>query len=108
MDDSRISTAVRDLQALQILLVDLPDMDPEEMQSTLEIKFPGFMDRIEALESPPETTLDLWTWFSIWSLGNIRSKYQDIWAEVISACEHDVAWREEVRKNILEQNDPAE
>ncbi len=108
MDESRISMAVRELQELQILLVDLPDMEPDEMQSTLEHEFPGFMDRIDALDDPPDTTVDLWTWFSIWSLGSIRSKYEDIWAEVIRACERDVAWREEVRKNILEQDASAE
>ena len=78
-------------EALELLskavesIIEDPSRSPDEIVEKLAERNPSLIEQVRAMEGPPKNTLEFWVRFSIWTISELRDKYDHIWHEVIKA-----------------------
>ena len=83
--DYELAAAVGELSEAENFIVEVARLSAKEMFEAIRARDPAFIEHCEAMEKPPESALDLWEGFSIWTVRRLISKYQHIWNQVVDA-----------------------
>ena len=83
--DYELAVAVAELSEAQDFLMEISKLSPKEMFEAVRKRDPAFIEHCEAMEEPPESPLDFWEGFGIWSIRCLGHKYRHIWEKVVDA-----------------------
>jgi len=80
-----LAAAVAELSEAQDFLMEISELGPQEMLEAVTRRDPAFIEHCEAMERPPQSDLEFWEGFGIWTITGLKSKYRHIWHKVARA-----------------------